>query len=439
MTLLRILEVCLCFIVPLLPHLVLAGIAFREQHRFPWRITIPILIVWALTQAGLGLWFVGAEYQSLISLLTIPINAGFYALLIKSHWGKRLFTQLTLTNLSRFINTTAKMLEGFIFPTLAIQPHRWSHGVMMLIFAIAIIIPMSFYFRKVFSKAMHNPTPLTAWRYLWFIPLTFYSVWFRNAYFSAEGALVLSLRPRYALFSLVINGGALLVYAMICRLINEQAENEVLRERERQHTIQVAQYTNLHERIEDARRTKHDLRQHLHVVSAYLKEQRYEELESYVNRYGKSIPEDTLVYCDNFAVNALLQYFAGYAKLTGVGFSAAVHLPRDAGIPEEDLTVALGNILENAIEACNAQEAGGAVISVRGKAENGSVFFKVVNTCPQPPKTDRAGNIVSTKGKNRGIGMKSVDNIAKRYDGMMQARWEDGHFTVSLLLNAPQE
>ncbi len=436
MTIPRLLEIALAFTVPLLPHLILAGIAFRRQHRFKWPLTAVLLFVWILVQISLGIWILQAKYQWMVSMLTLPVNAGFYALLVKSHWGKRLFTQLTLTNLSRFITTTSKMLEGLVFPSLALQTYRWSHGLLMFLLAVVIIIPMSYYFRRIFSKAMQNDMPTVAWRYLWFIPLTFYSVWFRNAYFSAEGAFELSLRPRYALFSLVINSGALLVYAMICRFINEQAENEALREKERQHAIQQAQYANIHERIEEGRRTKHDLRQHLHVVSAYLREHRYEELESYVNRYSKNIPEDTLMYCDNFAVNALLQYFAGYAKLLGVGFSATVSVPANTGIPEEDLTVALGNILENAIEACSAQESG-AVISVRGKTDRGSVFFKVVNSCPQMPKTDRNGQFLSSKRSGLGIGLRSVENITQRYNGMMQARWEDGNFTVSLLLNAP--
>ncbi len=437
MTFWRILEICLCFIMPLLTHLVLAGIAFNSQHRFKWKTTTLIICCWVLTHCILGLWLQGVEYEGMVTLLTIPVNAAFYMLLIDAHWGKCMFTLLTLTNLGRFIYTTGKMLEGLCFPALAVQEYRWSHALMMLVLAAVVLIPMSFFFRRIFSKAMQDKTPLTAWRYLWLIPLTFYSVWFRNAYFSAEGSLVLSLRPQYALYSLVINGGALLVYAMTCQLINEHAQNETLREKDRQHTVQQAQYQNLHERIEEGRRTKHDLRQHLLVVSAYVKEQKYDELEAYLTRYRKSIPEDTISYCDNFAVNALLQYFAGHAKLIGTGFSASVHVPTDTGIPDEDLTVAVGNLLENAIEACTAQGGRGAVISVRGKTENGSIFFKIVNSCPQKPKTDRNGQFLSSKRKGLGIGLGSVDNIAKRYSGMMQARWEDGQFTVSLLMTIP--
>ncbi len=435
----RYMEVTVYSLLNFLPFMVLAIYPFRQDLRFSPAVTGLGVGINALVHAGIALLKYHTTYNGLLSLACTACHALFLALFIKNHYGKAVFTILVLTNISNFVVVASKCLEGFLFPTLALQHHRWSNSVTMLAMELVVLIPLAFYFDRVYCKALEKKAPTVLWRYLWLIPLTFYAVWFRNFYFSQEGAMTLALRPRHTLFSLVINGGALLVYTMIVKLIEEQDRNEKLREREYHLTMQHAQYGNLQDRVEEARRAKHDLRQHIHVVSAYLKEKKYEELEQYIARYEKTVPDESvsIFYCEHFAVNALLGYFAGYAKIIGCGFNAAVHIPQDVGIPEEVLAVVLGNLLENAMEASLA-EGGGAVVSVRGKCDETAVFLKIVNTCHKPPKTDKEGRFLSSKRKGYGIGLQSVREIAEQYDGMMKAHWEDGKFTVSVMLNIPE-
>ncbi len=431
----RFWELTLYAILRFLPFLLLMLYIFRRELRFSKWVTAAGLVLLILVRIGLGLY---AYYDELRP--TEP-NPGFFVyaavslLFVKAHYGKALFSMIMLNNISGFTVVAAKCLEGIFFPAQAEQLHRWTNSLMLLAVSATVLIPLYFYIKHVYIKALRRKDSPMVWRFLWLIPMTFYFVWYRNSFFGAEGFNVLALRPSYTVFSLLVTAGGMLVYSMVMQLINEHAENDRLRENEAMLRLQHAQYTNLQDRIEEARRAKHDLRGHIHVMSAYLKDKKYDELEQYLGRYQASLPEDvTISFCENYAVNALLQYFAGYAKIIGAGFSASVKLPENVGVPDEELTVVLGNLLENATEACVAQEKH-AVCSVRGMVDEEAVFFKIVNSCPTPPKTDRQGRYLSSKRKKGyGIGLDSVQRIADRYHGMMKAEWVDGSFTVSVML-----
>ncbi len=434
MTWLRGAELALYGLLSLLPYLLLFLTAFRHHLRFSPAVTAVSVGILVLLRMGAGL-YAYYDTQRLHPSPDMLVYVLLSLLFVKAHFGKILFTTLMLSNIASFVVVAAKSAEGLLFPDLALELHRWSNCLTMLGVEALVLIPLLFYIKRIYRTALEQEAPASAWRYLWLVPLTFFAVWYRNNYFSAEGFAVLALRPRHTVFSFVVNAGALLIYTMVAELINEHARNEQLREREFQLSMQHTQYSKLTERIEEARRAKHDLRQHLHVIHAYLEDRKYDQLEVYLQRYEASLPEErALSYCDNYAVNALLQYFAGQARAIGADYTVAVQLPEDAGIPDEALTVVLGNLLENAVEACATQEQG-SHIRVRGKADESAVFFKIVNTCPKPPKADRSGRYLSTKHPDRGIGLRSVNNIAEQHHGMMKASWGGGEFAVSVLLH----
>ncbi len=436
MTPFRMFEIALYALITYLPLVLLAVYPFRDKLRFPKGVTICSMIFLYCVRILFTYLTSIAERRGVLVLLGTFVYALFFFAFVKEEIWKCLFPLLMMSNISNLLLTAAKVTEKYMFPSLYETPYRWSSSLTFLMMEILILLPLFFYFKNVFVKATIEENK--AWKYLWLIPLTFYSVWFRNFYFGAEGSKELAGRPQYLLFSLVINGGALLVYTVVAQLIHQHAENEKLQKQAHQLSMQHATFTHLQDRIDEARRNRHDLKQHVHVVSSLLQEKKYNDLEKYLGRYEKSMAlDEPLVYCENLVVNALFQYFSNYAKVIGIGFSAAVPLKNDVGIPDEALTVVAGNLLENAIEYFVANPDVKGVISVHGKEDKGSLFLKVVNTCPKPPKTDKNGKYLSSKRSGYGIGLQSVQNIAKRYQGKMRAHWEDGNFIVSILLNIP--
>ena len=94
---------------------------------------------------------------------------------------------------------------------------------------------------------------------------------------------------------------------------------------------------------------KHDFRHHIHAL---LNMDRGERTNYLMNLKRELDMTAEMVFCQNQAVNGLLQEYAARARQDGVEFTARVDL--SAHVPVDDLTLCIvtGNLLENALEAC---------------------------------------------------------------------------------------
>ncbi len=429
----RTLELTVYSAIRILPYLLLMLYIFKEHLRFPKWVTISsVVIITALRCLCSYLLYFNEEQLS-------NANPGFLLLVaftfifIKDHPGKSLFSMLMLNNISTLVVTTAKYLESITFGDYALQLHRWTNIIMLLVATAAVLIPLFFYIKHIYMQAIHQEISKKTWMLLWLVPFTFYAVWFRNSFYATENHELLSLDFIYVFFCLLVNGGGMLIYTLVMHLINERVENDRLREKEVQLMLKQKQFDSLQDRIEEARTAKHDMKQHLHMLSALVTAKKYDELESYINQYTNSFSENSAItYCDHYGINALLQYFAGVAKERHFSFSAHMDIPAKIAIPDDVLTVLLGNLLENATEACVYE--GTPIITVRGKMDGDMLFFKIVNTYTGKTKKASNGLYLSTKHEGRGIGLRSVRGIVHDYNGILEIEHKDGWFKVSVML-----
>ncbi len=363
----------------------------------------------------------------------ILIFVALTMLLVRDNWGKGLFTMLMLANVSSFVVTASKYLEWIVFGDYALQLHRWTNTLALAAVELLVLIPLFFYIKRFYITAVHQTISGRTWTFLWLVPFTFYTVWYRNSFFASENHELLSLDLKYVFFCLLVNGGGMLIYTLVAHLINEHAANDRLREQETQLMIKQKQFETLQERIDEARAAKHDMRQHLHMISAYLEDGKYDELKAYINSFRKTVPENvTIAYCEHYGINALLQYFAGLARENNIAFSAKMELPASIGVSDDVLAVLLGNLLENAVEACANQTM--PVIRIRGQLQGNAVFFKIVNTFTGKAQKTPDGAYLSTKRPGPGIGLRSVQSIVNDHKGLLKVAQENGLFTVSVLL-----
>ena len=95
-------------------------------------------------------------------------------------------------------------------------------------------------------------------------------------------------------------------------------------------------------------------------------------------------------------------------------------------MPEPDICVVLGNLLENAMEACAGQTQ--PHISLTASFDDDVLALSVTNTAPIQPNAQADGAFASTKHSGEGIGTQSVRYIAQRYGGSAEFSWADGVF-----------
>ena len=146
-------------------------------------------------------------------------------------------------------------------------------------------------------------------------------------------------------------------------------------------------------------------------------ERRNEELENYI-RGITVINEGTRIgrLTENIELDALVQYYSNLAQSCGIRFRARLSLPAVLDFPVVDLCGLLGNLLENAVEACQRQQTGDRTIFIAGRAQDGQLEFVIDNSFDGETKL-KGGNYLSSKRDDFGLGIPSALETVERYGG----------------------
>ncbi len=434
----RILEISLYALMNFLPYLGLTIYIFYNFPRFKQPVTVLICILSVIAQISSRFWGALSSSGNTLSiiLLRFIIYTFLMALAIKVRLGKILFVELIFSNISSFVMIAATCLQGLFFSRQTHPLFCWHASLIIFILHFFITLPFSLIVGKRLKKMLETETKGIEWTYFWIIPATFYLTWQFILYGDGQGYLANMSNPGNVIFLFITNVGALFVYHVVIQLCSEFSQNLELQKQQHVLEVEMLEYQILEERIEEARRARHDMRHHMIVMSNFLENEDYKNLQLYLNDYHQSLPnEQAIVFCSNMAVNSLLLYFANVAHEHEIDFQVNVSLPDKLTIPDTDLTVLLGNLLENAINACIEQSSEQRKIIVHGKADHHSVSFTIDNTCDNKIKKTPKGHFLSTLKGGSGLGLSSAEHIVNRYGGVFSAEKKGNMFYVSFLLN----
>ena len=433
----RIFEIILYSCLNLLPYIGLAIYPFTEKLRFSKQKTISFIIILAAFQSIMGVYATTCSQgqKGLISLISTACYAAFYFVAVKEKFGKLVFVLLIVSNFANFVVMAAKWLEGQIFPQMAFQNNRWTFSVCTFVIQLIFVPLMFIFFKKYIKEVAYIETNANLWRYLWMIPATFYLFWYHGLYFNSKSSLELALNYVNLIFTFFINVGALLVYGVLVNALIEFEHNLKLRDENKQLALQNLRYDEMKKQMDVTRRARHDLRQHISVVYAMAQKNECEKIEEYLGTYlNHSYLKNPIIYCGNFALNAVLVYYVQQAENADIKINIDIALPNEISIKDADLTVLFGNLIENAIDACENVQKDKRSIELKIHRPNaGSIVFSIDNTFDGNIKM--SGNkFLSTKQNGSGIGIESAKYVVEKYNGDMKIVINANKFCVSGVL-----
>ena len=97
------------------------------------------------------------------------------------------------------------------------------------------------------------------------------------------------------------------------------------------------------------------------------------------------MPEWLPSYCENQAVNAILSYYAQIAENAGTTLEIQAQMEKEIPVPEPEFCVLLGNLLENAVDACRENNESGAIKVHIRQTGTSLIAITVDNPCRKPP------------------------------------------------------
>ncbi|KZU32855.1 Histidine kinase of the competence regulonComD [Lactiplantibacillus plantarum] len=234
----------------------------------------------------------------------------------------------------------------------------------------------------------------------------------------------------------MIFSNLVILLVMICLLLvsyGEYLKNVKTRYEVQKQRIQIQNDTRYMNEIEahynELRRFRHDYQNMLISIDEYLKTDDLEGLQEYYQKNLAPVSNRVLKEKYNLedlsrvkvkSIKSILFSKLSYAQSQEIEVHFDLKEPLiDITVNELDLDIALGIMLDNAIEA-SVGHADGEIMSAIFIEKNSTVFLiqnSVFEQLPPLWKLKEAG--YSTKGKNRGIGLNSLSKIVNRNENMI--------------------
>lgn len=199
-------------------------------------------------------------------------------------------------------------------------------------------------------------------------------------------------------------------------------------------SMQKKQYSQMALTIEQTSQTRHDLHHQLDTMSALLHAGKYEELGNYLSSYEKEVPKADIL-SGNAVADAVIGHYLAIARDADIDISYQLNFPAKCRIEDPDLSVIMGNCLENAVEACLKLPQEQRSIHVVSLIQ-GAYFGLTFENSFDGSIVKQGDTFLSIKreGKAPGIGLASVSSIVSKYNGSVEISYTEKRFRIALIM-----
>lgn len=201
-----------------------------------------------------------------------------------------------------------------------------------------------------------------------------------------------------------------------------------------QRDILSHQYEEIREIYLNMRSWRHDYHNHLQVMKAQMAAGQMEEMGQYLDELEQSLDSvDTYVKSGNLMADAILNSKLTLAKQRKIRVSCKAVLPEVLSVEDVDLCVLLGNLLDNALEACDLIPQEQRFLRIYMVVNRSQLYISIQNSAKEELNFNER-NYISQKRGNHGLGMKRVKALTDKYEGYLTLANEPGIFAAELTL-----
>ena len=232
-------------------------------------------------------------------------------------------------------------------------------------------------------------------------------------------------------------------YSLWRDVVEGYGNSLIFQEERKQVVRQLSMQTEYSRQVSEAaaenRRLIHDIKHHLRTIDRMASERGQTEICSFLLQVEEQVAATSghspAQFCKNPVVNALIEYYYGMAQTQGTEFQVRLDLPDQMPLTDVELCTVLGNLLDNAVEACSRQKQGVRRIFIAGETRGNMYFLKIENTYDglalQEGKT-----FLSRKGTSadHGIGLSSVRKIIEGHGGDLDLVPGEESFLVGITI-----
>jgi sensor histidine kinase regulating citrate/malate metabolism len=255
--------------------------------------------------------------------------------------------------------------------------------------------------------------------------------------------LIFVLSISLLIFLSLIYGDVATYLSFIVLSIFLLAENNQLFMR-KSYEESAAEYQNkiINKQVEEVqniyftmRSWRHDYHNHLQKLKAHIMLNQITEANKYLNELEVDLDNvNQLVESGNVNLDAILNSKLSLAMKNEIDINYKANVPKKLTVSDIDLCVLIGNLIDNAVEACqkitdNNQKFIRLYIGIFKK----QLYISVSNSTNEVIRKLDDEYITSKRG-NHGHGLKRINNIVDKYSGYINRQNEPKVFVSEVLL-----
>ncbi|MCM1462683.1 MAG: ATP-binding protein [Bacteroides sp.] len=225
----------------------------------------------------------------------------------------------------------------------------------------------------------------------------------------------------------VLTAGAVVLFR---RLFYRAIDQRIERFQSELIEKQVREIQNMYRQV---RGWRHDYRNHIQNMKIRLSEKDYDGLDRYLDQLADDLNTvDTVIKTGNVMADAILNSKLNVARKMNVRPNVKANVPDRLPMSDVELCSVLGNMLDNAIEACGALPEEERFLRVYIGKLKGQLYLSVQNAAGRVRK--EKGAYRSTKAGEHGYGIFRIDRVVKKYGGYVNRQNEEGIFATEIMI-----
>lgn len=356
--------------------------------------------------------FLGMSYAYKIKLHKVILSIGIFIILSMS------FEML--------VSLTIAAINGITVNMLQLNVEMYFIAVVISKFALFLTIKLLLVFVKPIGK-----TSIDKYKFLHFIiPISSFLVLLVLSYLVYNSKELISRL-------LVVIASVVLVSANIVTFIiydlSAKRENELHEKNCRLITLenQKESYESLISNQIQSNKTVHDLKNKMFLINEYMQKSDPKAIELVADMCDVISKAQIVKYTNISSVDVLINAKISEMKSKGITGSCNAILNGQITIDSMDLCVIIGNILDNAIEACEKVDKVKRTVELSINTKANYLAIKSTN----PTVTQKVTKTTKSDKLLHGYGLGNIKAIVDKYDGSMNFGVEKEIFVIALMLN----
>ncbi len=345
----------------------------------------------------------------------------------KSDLKKRILSVLLIYIILMCIEMIIALMSGYFnFSILSGNDYSSEYGlisVKLISYAVSLILNN---YKNIKNGEI---VPNSNWICIVLMPVS--SLYIILTIFQAQGLSHIQITISI-IITLIINFTAFYLYDAIVAASSEKTERLLLAQ---QNKYYDSQFNLMRESVNSTNELRHDLKNHLSAIYSLAVNDEKEQLLMHVSEIIKvSSNQRQYSHSGNIIIDSIVNFRLQEAEQKNIKLELSIIIPEKIDISSFDMTVILGNLVDNAIRAVGSLKEN-RYINIIIKYDKGRLIIKIDN--PYEGEILKENNNLLTthhNKQNHGIGLKNVTKVLQKYNGYMKIEHENNIFSVMLLM-----